>query len=260
MSEVERPPTSRWSPHSRIAILTAATTLVMASACSSSPDVSASCGGNRVVVVDLASSNRAPASMGFVTDVVSSELLGAAVCDEKLTVVGVAEGGRALIVSSDDVAGLGIKGPNKRARADNARPHQKEVSVLVGRRLARALEEFSTVRTTSVTALYAAAAEQAAGATRVVVLTPGVHQDGPIDLNRPLAPGEGASAASGIRVPKLPPGATVRVAGVGQVDVAQPAPGSTWTRELVSFNETVCEATSASCQIFTVASVSQIVA
>ena len=129
---------------------------------------------------------------------------------------------------------------------------------MISDRLSQAFSRFTEVNTTSVPALFEAAAEHATPGSRVIIVTPGVDQDANIDLNRPLVTGEGVSLAKKVISPHLPPRTSVIIAGVGQVDSSQPAPGSTWTAELVAFNRTICEGTTAICQVFTAVAVSQV--
>lgn len=236
----------------------ASTALLLSAACgSSSPVWPISCAGRRVVVVDLSSQHRAPGSVKSTEEVLAAHLLGAAACREAVSALGVAGGSQVPLFDGSNALAAKIDGPNLKARTKQARNLYGEALELVSTNLVGAFRDNQRVATTSVPALYAAAAEHALQGGRVVVLTTGVNIDDRVDLNRPLGAGEGGRLAGGLDVPTMPKGTRVVVSGVTLMDADRPAPGSTWPAEVRAFNDRLCAATGAHCQLFSVASVAE---
>lgn len=233
---------------------TAAVALVLMGGSSNNEVVEYACQGPRVVVLDLSSQNRSDASIGMATDVVAGHILGAAICKESVTVVGVAGGGQVLI--DPDVPFLkNLRGPNERARANVVSDRLREIREAVATELDTLYESYDAVDVTSVPALFQAATVQAQtdGMTRVVILTTGVHDEPGVTLNRPLEPGEGEALASKLPWPTFRDGARVTIIGLAQMDGELPAPGNLWPSEVVAFNLTACQTTGATCEAFQVA-------
>lgn len=241
------------------ALALAAGALLLGTACESpGPEVSASCGNPRVVVFDGSSQNRGPDSVASAEELLTAQLLGAAVCHDPLMAISVVGGSeQKLFDAGSPVASEIAVGPNERARAKTARKLQGEARTFVNGALAGVLEEDGGASVTSVSALYGAAAQHAAPSSRVLLLTTGVEIDGDVDLNRPLAKGEGRSFAAGVEVPTLPEHSTVTVVGLGRMDSHVPEPGAAWPAEVREFNEALCEASGASCTLFSVATVAE---
>jgi hypothetical protein len=214
------------------------------------------CGAPRVVGVDLSSQNRSDRHAALAADVIAGHTFAAAVCEEALTVVGVADGTPVLLELGDVVPEL--VGPNARARAQVARAHQSEIHDAASEAVLDAFATYPDVASTSIPALYDAVAAHADAGARVVLITTGVHDADDLTLNRPLAEGEGTSMAEAMTWPSLPDDATVTVIGVGQMDAEVPAPGELWPREVKAFNDAACAATGAlECNIFQAAGIEQ---
>lgn len=219
-------------------------------------DAEYTCGGNRLIALDLSSQNRGEQQVQLATDVIAGHAFGAAVCDEHLTIVGVAAATPVRIDVEDALPEL--VGPNARARAQVARQHLEAIQSAAADAVSGVFEQFPEVATTSVPALYDAVAAHAEPGDRIVLVTTGVHDESALTLNRPLAEGEGKDIAKSMSWPTLPNDATVSVLGVGQMDTDVPAPGVLWPREVVAFNEAACAATTArQCDVLQVASSSE---
>jgi hypothetical protein len=216
---------------------------------------------DRQVVVGLSSAERSPELQRFAVDVVAQIALSAAVCDRTGQAFGVAGGGQVIpLLSSDDVARFTPRGPNRAVRQGRLDPNaETEITKLVADRLRAAYRAAGEPTVSSLAALYEVAAEHAGRDTDVILVTAGVNHDTQIDLNRPLAPGEGRQLAETVAVPRVDNRLTT-VVGVAQMDATRPMPGPSWPAEIRSFNDRVCRRSGARrCRLFSVASVAETV-
>jgi hypothetical protein len=212
----------------------------------------------RTIAVQLSSSDRSPARRTQVIDLLETAAVSAAVCESPLAAYGVGGGGTVVpLVTSDDLAEFVPAGP-RRVRATRFRAEQQaQVRDLVARRLDDALRT-SDGATTTVVALYHTVAEHSSTDTDVILVTDGVNHDADLDLNRALVPGEGRDLATTVDVPSIGNQATT-VVGLGQVDGATPAPGTTWPDEIRSFNEALCLRSGARvCRLFSAATTDEV--
>lgn len=214
-------------------------------------DASFTCGSDRTVIVGLASANRSPTAVQANIDIITAHTLAAKICDEELRIVGVAGGTQVLVNPVDPIGDL--DGPNSRARAGKVASAETAVFEAVASALDDIYAAYPDVATTSLPALYQAAADHSAETGRVVLLTTGVHDEADLSLNRPLESGEGSRLADTITWPILAPDATVVIIGIAQMDEATPVPGGLWPAEVKAFNEVACDATGATCTMYQVA-------
>jgi len=216
----------------------------------------------RLVEVDLSSLARSPELANFADQLIMASAESSIVCDSTpLSVVGVAGGGDyRMILDSADLASLTPLGPNPTIRSARFSANDRsELSRLVSHDLLAAYRATTSDTTSSVEAFYVLAAQEPSP-THIIAVTPGVDV-GPVNLNRPLAAGDGVRAASSVSVPRLPKGDTFTEVGIGQVDATVPAPSTTWIDEIENFNHALClKATHdlTSCHLLSVATTSQV--
>jgi hypothetical protein len=214
---------------------------------------------DRQVVVGLSSAERSPDLQRFAVGVVTQVAVSAAVCARSGEAFGVAGGGQVFpLLSSDDVARFAPRGPNRAVRLGRLDPNAAtQITKLVADRLHAAYRAAGEPTVSSVAALYAVAAEHASRNTDVILVTVGVNHDTQVDLNHPLAPGEGQRLAETVSVPRVGNRVTT-VVGVAQMDATRPVPGPSWPAEIRSFNDRVCRRSGARrCRLFSVASVAE---
>ena len=119
----------------------------------------------------------------------------------------------------------------------------------------------TALATSTIPALYAAAAEHATAETDLILLTDGVNHDELIDLNRPLAPGEGHTAAGPVRgTGDRQPSNDGRRAWPNRCE--QPAAGlHVGSQEVRGSNATLCDKSGPrTCRLFTTATVTETLA
>jgi hypothetical protein len=216
---------------------------------------------SRVILDDTSSENRSPELASFADQLITTAAESAVACETDLVVDGVAGGGQVTpIVTSDDLQQFTPRGPTPQIRAQRfGGSAQSDLEELVKRRLIAAYR-VGDPRITSVAALYEVAHEDANRQVDVVIVTAGVNHDSQVDLNRPLAHGQGAELAKGVQVPRVL-AAQVTLVGIGQVDSTLPPPSNVWPAEIRSFNAVVChESHARSCRLFEFPSVSQALA
>ena len=213
---------------------------------------------SRVIIVDTSSSDRSPELANFADRAINAAAESAVVCGTSLAVYGVAGGGaETTIVTTDNLAGFTPFGPTPQIRALRfSATRQSELDRFVSFRL-RLTYDAGDPRVTSVTALYWAASQYLTRGVQVLLITDGVNEDSQVNLNRPLATGDGAQLAHTLSVSSLR-GAIVTVVGLAQVDAGDAPPSTQWPDEIWSFSATLCHKAKASrCRLFAVASVSQ---
>jgi hypothetical protein len=212
---------------------------------------------DRQIDVGLSSPERTPALRRFAVEVTTQAAVSAAVCGRDAEAFAVAGGGAVFsLLSTDDVARFTPKGPNRTVRIARLDPTaSRTIEALVAGRLRRAYQADRTPTVSSIAALYEVAAEHAGPSTDVIMVTAGVNHDTQVDLNRPLAAGDGERLGATVSIPKVADHVTT-VVGIAQVDATIPVPGPSWPAEIRSFNEQVCRASGARrCRLFSVASV-----
>jgi hypothetical protein len=211
----------------------------------------------RVIAVQLSSSDRAPTRRSQVIDLLETSAISATVCDTPVVAYGVAGGAVVTLVTSDDVAHLIPAGPLRVRQTRFRSEHVAEVRNLVTRRLDEALKG-SDGATTTVVALYHAVSEHAGSDSDVILVTDGVNHDDEVDLNRRLVRGEGRRLAASVDVPTIGNRVTT-VVGLGQVDSRTPVPGRTWSGEIHSFNQTLCLRSGAgACRLYSAATTTEV--
>lgn len=213
---------------------------------------------NRVVILDTSSSDRSPKFSVSVAQDIDSAAASAIVCGNSLLVYGVSGGGAVSnIVTSDDLGAFTPTGPTVQIRSLRFGAAQMNaVRTLVDARL-RAAYDVSDANVTSISALYAVAAQFATPGSQVLLLTNGVNDDSVVNLNRPLTVGAGAALAHDVSVASLR-GTDVTIVGIAQVDANTPPPSATWPNEVWNFSKTLCHASRASrCRLFNLASTSE---
>ena len=214
---------------------------------------------DREIDVGLSSSERTPQLQRFAVDAITQAALSAAVCGRTVEAYSVAGGGEVFaLLSGDDVARFTPPGPNRAVRLARLDPKaQPTIETLVAGRLHQAYKADRVPAVSSVTALYAVAAEHAGPTTDVLMVSAGVNHDAQVDLNRPLKAGDGSRLAGAVSVSSVGDRVTT-VVGVAQVDATSPVPGPSWPTEIRAFNETVCRRSGAGrCRLFSVASVAE---
>jgi hypothetical protein len=114
----------------------------------------------RVIVVDTLSSNRSPVLSNFANRVINVAAQSAVVCNEPLSVYGVAGGGsESTIITTDDLSGFTPIGPTAQIRSLRFNAARRSaLDILVSARL-RAAYDTGTPSLTSVPALYWVASE-----------------------------------------------------------------------------------------------------
>lgn len=199
----------------------------------------------RVVVVATSSSERSEAMRRRAVGVAAAAIESAMVCDTPVTAMAVSGGGRALLlVEEGQLASWAPPGGNARLRARRLDESTKDEIL---KHIAGALDSaYETVDATpsSIPALYRVAGDHASSATHLVVVTDGVHSADGVDLNRPLAMGEGARLADDLNVAQIG-NASTTIVGVAQVDAGLDPPGAQWVDEVRAFNEAICVASDA---------------
>jgi hypothetical protein len=222
---------------------------------SSRSEVPYTCGGERVVALDLSSQNRSDQAVGTAVDLITFHTLAAAICDEPLAVVGVAGGRQELIAPHIDFL-VDLRRPNPRARANAVKGRIEEARSIVAEELKAVYAAYPDVATTSIPAVFEAAGDQLDGEddARVLVLSTGVHIDGDLSLNRPLEEGEGKALADQLAWPVLGSKVSMVVVGISQMDGEVPVPGDLWPREVMAFTRQACTlAKAGSCSAYQVA-------
>jgi hypothetical protein len=223
------------------------------------PQISAASGSQAAgcrpveVVVGMSGSERSARFLGMVNNTVTEAAINSLACESSLYVAAALGSQVVTVLDSESLRPLRPKGPNERVR--RRRISGSEVRKVVAKGIAAALVDTApSAGSSSLTALYNAAAEHPSGPeTLVVVLSDGVQQDATANLNRPLAAGEGVRIANGLRVRSVN-GAKVVHVGVGQVDATKGAPGTLWGEEVRAFSQQVCQnAKAGSCLLLSVA-------
>jgi len=214
--------------------------------------------GERIMIVDLSSESRAPRLVAQTESIASVAAVSAVVCGTSFAVYGVAGGGEVLpIIDTDQLDAYAPTGPNEQVRSSRfTSKDQNQVGQLVTSSLQKAWNTTHS-KTTSVEALYATAASYSTSKTALVIMTAGVNIDSTLNMNRPLDPGAGKAAADRLTVTQFR-SRSVTVVGVAQMDSTLPPPSSIWPTEIESFNQTLCQlSTAAPCRLFPAASVTQ---
>ena len=212
----------------------------------------------RVIVVDTSSSDRSPALSNLADRVITTAAQSAAVCNDPLSVYGVAGGGsESTIITMDDLSGFAPIGPTAQIRSLRFTSAQRSaLGILISTRL-RAAYDTGTPSLTSVPALYWVASQYLTQGGQVLMITDGVNEDTQLNLNTPLAVGAGAELARSITVHSLR-GATVTIVGLAQVDASAAPPSAVWPSEIRNFNAALCNASGAAmCRLFGLASISE---
>ena len=241
-----------------IATLAAAGVVAVALSGPSSPTTLNVPCASRVIVLDTSSGNRSPLLSQFALQAIEGASYSAIVCGNPLSTNGVAGGGQETpIITTDDLAGLTPVGPTPQVRASRfGESQRKRVDRLVVARLDSAYRTGDPA-ITSVPALYESASQQASPGDDILIITDGVNQDSQVNLNQPLAKGEGDQLAKEVQVGSLR-GASVTLVGIAQLDSSTPPPSAVWPAEVLAFNTSVChESRAMSCRLFGAASVSQ---
>jgi hypothetical protein len=211
----------------------------------------------RAIAVQLSSSDRSPDRRAQLVEVLEQALISAVVCDKPIDAYGVAGGGATVVlVTTDDATRFARVGPNARVRMSRLTASARTaIRRLVAQRVDHAFAS-ANGKSTTVAALYRLVAEHATHDTDVLLSTDGVNHDDVVDLNRPLAAGEGMRGAHRVSVPRVG-NTTTTLIGLGQVDSVLPPPGPTWLAEVRAFNEELCrQSASSACRLFSSASVS----
>ena len=213
---------------------------------------------SRVIVIDTSSSDRSPVLSNLADRVINAAAQSAMVCNDSLSVYGVAGGGaEATIITTDDLGGFAPIGPTEQIRSLRFNSAQRSaLDSLISARL-RAAYDTGNPSLTSVPALYWVASEYLTRGAQVLLITDGVNEDAQLNLNKALAVGAGATLARSITVSSLP-GATVTIVGLAQVDANTAAPSAVWPNEIRNFNAVLCRTSRATlCRLFGLASISQ---
>jgi len=208
----------------------------------------------RLVVVDLSSAARSPKVSNLALQVVEAASISAVACGEPLGAYGVSGGGAdTTILTTADLMQFAPIGPTARLRALRFTTAQRHgVEALIARRLQRAYAA-ADPRVTSVAALYDLAAQQSTPGTDVALVTTGVNDDELVNLNQPLANGEGRRFAERLSVPHVAAKEIV-VTGIAQVDSTTPPPSPSWSQQVLAFNQALCRASGVPrCQLYNLA-------
>jgi len=211
-----------------------------------------------VIVVDTSSSDRSPALSNLADRVINAAAQSAVVCNDSLSVYGVAGGGaESTIITTDDLGVFAPIGPTEQIRSLRFSSAQRSaLDSLISARL-QAAYDTGNPSLTSVPALYWAASEYLTRGVQVLLITDGVNEDAQLNLNKTLAVGAGATLARSITVSSLR-GATVTIVGLAQVDANTAPPSSVWPNEIRNFNADLCRTSRATlCRLFGLASISQ---
>jgi len=162
------------------------------------------------------------------------------------------------IITTDDLANYTPIGPNVQIRSTRfSAAEQAALDRLVTSQL-RASYHSGDPSVTSLAALYQLGTEQSTSRTDVVMLSTGVNHDTVVDLNQPLASGQGAILARRISIPKIA-ALNLTIVGLAQVDSALPPPSAEWPSQVLSFNLALCRASHAAhCRLFEMASPTQV--
>lgn len=191
---------------------------------------------NRLVILDTSSSARSPKVATLAQHIIDAAATSAVVCSSNLQVYAVAGGGDVTpIISSSDLESFAVVGANEIVRSSRFSQHQRALLTMdVARRLREAYVE-SNPRTTSVMALYNIADQISTAFSHVIIVTTGVNNDASLDLNVPLARGEGIRLARSLHIAPLN-AASLTVIGIAQVDDTVAPPSSLWPEEIYQFN------------------------
>jgi hypothetical protein len=212
----------------------------------------------RLVVVDNSSETRSPELASLTQAIVEEAAQSAVVCDSNLSAFAVSGGGLVTpIVTTDNLAAYSPMGPNAEIRStrfDSA--ERTSLDNFVVTQLRRAYKS-GDASITSMSALYQLASEQSSAETAVVFISTGVNHDAVVNLDQPLAKGQGVSLARRITVPRVA-AHEITIVGLAQVDSSLPPPSAEWPSQVVTFNAALCEASRAPhCRMFELASPSQ---
>ena len=213
---------------------------------------------SRVIVIDTSSSDRSPVLSNLAKRVITAAAKSAVVCNDSLSVYGVAGGGaESTIVTTDDLTRFTPIGPTAQIRSLRFKSAQRSaLNSLISARL-RAAYDTSDPNVTSVPALYWAASEYLTRGVQILLITDGVNDDAHLNLNKPLAVGAGAMLAQSVTVSSLR-GATVTIVGLAQVDANAAPPSAVWPSQIRNFNAVLCHASGATlCRLFALASITQ---
>lgn len=213
----------------------------------------------RLIVTDMSSAGRSSKLSALAQQVIEESADSAVVCEDSFAAYAVSGGGEvSTIVTSDDLSGYTAVGPNAQIRSERfAAPQRQGLASLITHRLAAAYRG-GNAAVTSIPALYSVASQHSTVSTDVVFITTGVNDDEQVNLNRPLAVGQGFAFARGVSVPHVS-AQVVTVVGVAQVDATTPPPSPVWPEEIGSFNQALCRASGATrCRLFDLASVTEV--
>ena len=225
---------------------------------SSSAASNVSC-ASRLIIVDTSSETRSPELALLTQEVVQYAAQSAVICGTSLSAYGVDGGGQVTpIITTDDLANYTPIGPNVQIRSTRfSAAEQAALDRLVTSQL-RASYHSGDPSVTSLAALYQLGTEQSTSRTDVVMLSTGVNHDTVVDLNQPLASGQGAILARRISIPKIA-ALNLTIVGLAQVDSALPPPSAEWPSQVLSFNLALCRASHAAhCRLFEMASPTQV--
>lgn len=213
----------------------------------------------RLIIVDTSSETRGPELVSVADQVLREAAISAIVCDQPVAEYAVAGGGLdSPVLTSEDLAGFTPAGPSPQIRASRLTSAARAaVGKLINVRL-RSVYNQGDPSVTSVDALYELAAEQSTQQTQIIIISTGVNDDIQVNLNVPLAAGQGAWLARSIAVPRVA-ASYITVVGIAQVDASIPPPSPIWSSQIIAFNAELCRASGvARCRIFEIAPVSQI--
>ena len=173
-----------------------------------------------IILIDASSSARSAAMQTTAADLAVRAAVKAAICATDVDVALIAPGRTYPIVATSDVAPFTPTGGNERTRARRFQADDEhQLRTMVHQRLHDGYETLTSTPS-SIAALTIAAADRSRPGDTVIVITDGVNQDRDLNLNRPLAKGEGATLAA-----SLPPatleGRHMTFVGVGEMGSTQ---------------------------------------
>jgi hypothetical protein len=213
----------------------------------------------RLIVVDTSSEARSPKLSVLTQLVIEQAAQSAVVCESSLSTYAVSGGGEVTpILTSDNLTAYTPLGPTPEIRATRFTPDQRAaLDRLVTDELRSAYRQ-GDPSLTSVSALFQLASEQSDPQTDVVFVTAGVNHDSVVDLDRPLATGQGVQLAKEVAVPRVV-AHQITIVGLAQMDSTLSPPSPMWGAQVLAFNSALCTASRAArCRLFELASVTQI--
>jgi hypothetical protein len=212
---------------------------------------------NRVIVQAVSSSERSAKMIDVSREILQAAVLSSVTCGTSIEVYAVAGGGmNRLMIGSDDLAPFTPEGNKALAEQRMSNEDRLAIEALVNERLDLAFEMPATPSSSA--ALLDMVSQRSNASTRAVVITDGVHSTSDVNLNRPLAVGEGLTLAKSLNTQPVK-AQSLTMVGIAQVDATTPPPSEVWTREVVAFNEQLCRASGVvDCRTFTAAPVGDV--